>query len=84
MEVIKNMRFADFEVLKQAQGRVSRGKAAAGEKSGGLRDQKVSEWMYTEPGWEARNGNPDSNREQRERFVFQSPSSGQSGTATFS
>jgi hypothetical protein len=41
-EVIKNMSFADLEILEHAEGRVSRGKAAAGEKSGSLRNQKVA------------------------------------------
>ena len=40
MKVINNMRFADFEVLEQAEGLVSRGKAAGGEKSGRLRIKK--------------------------------------------
>jgi hypothetical protein len=39
MKVIENTGLADFEVLEQAERRVSRGKGAAGEKSGGLRDQ---------------------------------------------
>ena len=42
MEIGEKIQLAGFEVLEQAEGRVSRSKAAAGENSGSLRDQKVA------------------------------------------
>jgi hypothetical protein len=60
MKVLENMGLADFEVLEQAEGRVSRGKGAAGEKKWwpAGSNQKVANgcMMHTEPCWEAQNG----------------------------
>jgi hypothetical protein len=47
MEVIAKMRFADFEVLEQAEAHVGRGKGSAGEKKSRICGSKSSEWMYT-------------------------------------
>jgi hypothetical protein len=60
-EVFETMWFADFGVLEQAEGRVSRGKGAAGEKKWWPAGSKGGERGYTEPSREAQKGNPGSN-----------------------
>ena len=58
MEVIETMRFVYFEALEQPEDSVPRGRDAAGQRKLRRCGSRSSERMYTEPCWEAQNGNP--------------------------